>query len=264
MTEIDKIIDGQFFVSILLLVVGAIITLVFTKLSAKTGTLRYFVTFSKVGISADDEVFGSVRLTWQGHEVRNLFLCTIQVENATTKDFENVDFKVYSGPDTILLNQRAEVADTPYIIPWDTEYQNRIHVPDGQKANQEQLNEYNHNREYCLPVFNRGQIIRFSYLCTNPNDDNEPGVYISTASKGVRLKRQQLPHLVLNPIFGVPIPAAIVRALIISVLVVIATGLWVENNWIAATICMLVGLTGQVFGAIAYRAERFLKNTVSG
>lgn len=264
MTEIDKIMENQLLVSVLLLVLGAIITLIFTKLSAKTGTLRYFVTSNKVGISADDQVFGSVRLTWQGHEVRNLYLCTIQVENTTTQDYENIQFKVYSGQETILLNQRTEVADTPYIIPWETNYQNRIHVPDGQKATQEQMNEYNHNREYSLPVLNRGQIIRFSYLCTNPNDDNEPGVYISTSSKGVRLKRQKLPYLVLNPIFGVPIPAAIIRALFISVLVVIGTGLWIENIWLAAIICMFVGLTGQVFGAVAYRVERFVKNTVTG
>lgn len=77
MIEVDKIMENQLLASILLLLVGAIITLVFTKLSAKTGILRYFITFNKVGISADDQVFGSVRLTWQGHEVRNLYLCTI-------------------------------------------------------------------------------------------------------------------------------------------------------------------------------------------
>jgi len=100
MTEIDKIMENQLLVSVLLLVLGAIITLIFTKLSAKTGTLRYFVTSNKVGISADDQVFGSVRLTWQGHEVRNLYLCTIQVENTTTQDYENIQFKVYSGQET--------------------------------------------------------------------------------------------------------------------------------------------------------------------
>lgn len=264
MIEIEKILENQLLVSILLLVIGAIVTLIFTRFSAKTGTLRYFVTSNKVGISADDEIFGSVRLTWQGHQVRNLHLCTIQVENTTTHDYENIEFKVYSGQDTVLLNQRTEVAGSPYIIPWEKKYQERIHVPDGQQASEEQVNEYNHNREYCLPVLNRGQILRFSYLCSNPNDDNEPGVYISTPSKGVKLKRQKLPYLVLNPIFGVPIPAAIVRALVLSVLVVIGTGLWVENIWVAASICMFIGLTGQIFGAIVYKVERFIKNTVSG
>lgn len=264
MAEIDKILENQLLVSVLLLVLGATITLIFTKFSAKTGTLRYFVTSNKVGISADDQIFGSIRLTWQSHEVRNLYLCTIQVENTSSRDYENIQFKVYSGQETMLLNQRTEVVDTPYIIPWEENYQNRIHVPDGQKATQEQRDEYNHNREYSLSVLNRGQTLRLSYLCTNPNNDNEPGIYISTPSKGVRLKRQKLPYLVLNPIFGVPIPVAIVRALIISVLVVIGTGLWVENIWLAASICMFIGLTGQVFGAIAYKVERFVKNTVAG
>lgn len=262
--EINKLQEHQILVSILLLVVGAVITLLLTKFSSKTGVFRYFVTSNKVGISADDEVFGSVRLTWQGQDVRNLYLCTIEIENASSRDYENIEFKVYSGQETILLNQRTEVVGSPYIIPWEESYQARLDVPDGQQATQAQINEYNHNREYKLPVFNRGQTLRLSYLSTNPGDDNEPGVYISTPSKGVRLKKQKLPYMVLNPIFGVPVPVAIARALFISVLVVISTGLWIDNIWMAASICMFVGLTGQIFGAIAYKAERFIKRVVAG
>jgi len=62
----------------------------------------------------------------------------------------------------------------------------------------------------------------------------------------------------------VPVPVAIARALILSILVVISTGLWVENIWVAASICMFFGLTGQIFGAIAYKVERFIKNAVAG
>lgn len=264
MIYIEKLFENQLLASVLLLVLGAIIGLVFSKLSSKTGILRYFISYIKVGISADDQVFGSVRLTWQGHDVRNLHLCNIEVENSTSRDYENVIFKVFSGQETLLLNQRTEVADSPYIIPWEENYSHRIYVPDGEKATQEQIDEHKHNREYSLPVFNRGQKIRFSYLCTNPNDDNEPSIYISSLSKGLRLKKQKLPWVVLNPIFGVPIPIAIIRALIISVLVLIGTGLFIENVWLASSICMFVGLTGQIFGAAAYKVERFILNLISG
>lgn len=254
----------QFLSAIALLVLGALITLFFNKLSSKTGVLQYFVFHNKVGMSADDDTFGSVRLTWQGHDVRNLYLSTIEIENNTTSDFENIHLKVFTGKDTVLLNQRSEIVDTPFIAPWDAEYENRIHVPDGENATPSQVEEYNHNREYRLPVLNRGQRVRLSYLSSNPNDDNFPVVCVSTLSRGIKLRERMQPNLVLSPIFGVPIPVALTRALILSVIVVLVSGLWLENVWVASSICMIFGLTGQFFGAVAFRVERFLIELVTG
>lgn len=264
MAELDKILENQIVVSLLLLIIGGMITLIFSKISNKTSIFRYYTSSTKVGVSADDEVFGTVRSTWQGHDMRNLYISTIEVQNTSSKDFENIKFKVYSGEQTLLLNQRTEIVGTPDIIPWDKAYSQRIHIAEGEEATDSQVEEYRHNREYNLPVFNRGQTIRFSYLCTNPNDDDEPGVYISSYSKGIKLKSSTTPYLILNPIFGVPIPVAITRALFISALVVIACGLWIDNIWIASSLSMFVGLTGQIFGAIEYKIERFIINTVSG
>lgn len=254
----------QFFAATTLLLIGALITLIFNKLSSKTGVFRYFVVHNKVGMSADDEVFGSVRLTWQGHDVRNLYLSTIEIENSTTSDYENIHLKVFTNQETVLLNQRSEIVDTPYIAPWDAQYERRIYVPDGESATPEQLDEYNHNREYRLPVLNRGQKIRLSYLTSNPNDDNFPSVCVSTLSKGIRLKQTIHPHLVLSPIFGVPVLVAIIRALFLSILVILVCGLWLENVWLASSICIIFGLSGQVFGAIAYKVERFVIELITG
>lgn len=264
MIELHKLLENQVVVSVLLLILGGIVALIFTKISNKTSTFRYLVTSNKVGMTADDEIFGSVRATWEGHEMRNLHLCTIEVENTTSKDFENVKLKIYSGDNTLLLNQRTEVADTPYIIPWEDTYNRRMNIPEGEKATDIQIDEYRHNREYELPVFNRGQVIRFSYLCTNPKDDNEPGVYISTSNKGVKLKQRITPYLIIKPIFGVPVPVAIIRALYISIITVIACGIWLDSIWLASGISMFVGLSGQVFGALAYKIERFIINTIVG
>lgn len=260
----DLFEQHQFLSAIFLLLIGALITQLFNKLSSKTGVLRYFVVHNKVGMSADDEVFGSVRLAWQGHDVRNLYLSTIEIENSTTSDYDNIHLKVFTNEKTVLLNQRTEIVGTPYSAPWDAAYEKRIHVPEGETARPEQLEEYNHNREYRLPVLNRGQSVRLAYLSSNPNDDNFPVVCVGTLSKGIKLKERMQPHLVLSPIFGVPIPVAITRALILSVLVVLVCGLWLDNVWVAASVCMTFGLTGQVFGAVAYKIERFIIDLVTG
>ena len=264
MNAFNTLLENQLALSLILLILGGIITLVFTKIANKTGVFRYYTTSTKIGVSTDDNIFGSVRSTWQGHEMRNLYLCAIEVENTSSRDFENIEFKVYTGSDTLLLNQRTEILDSPNIIKFTNSYNSRLTPADGDEATDAQINEYRHSREYDLPVFNRGQILRFSYLCTNPNDDNESNVYIDTPSKGVKLKRRNTPYLIVSPIFGVPVFAAIGRALIVSFFVIVACSLWIDNIWVASSICMLVGLSGQIFGAILYKVEKFLINIVSG
>ncbi|MGB8225526.1 MAG: hypothetical protein WCE45_01470, partial [Sedimentisphaerales bacterium] len=245
-------------------VIGAIITIIITNIRNKSGVFGYITFFNRIGLSADDSIFGSVRVNWQGHAVRNLYSYTITVENSTSKDYENIEFKLYSGPETIILNEKAEILNSPYAVLWSDSYKQKMYVAEGQVASALQQEEYNHSREYNVPVFNRGQKICFTYLCTKLNDDFDPGIFISTSAKGIRLKRQKNPFVILKPIFGVPVPIAIVRAFIISVLVVILCGLFVKNIWIASIVSMFVGLTAQTFGAIVYRVEKFIRHTISG
>ena len=264
MENLKELFTNQYIVSALWLVVGAVVTLIFYKIRHKTGIFGYISNFNRVALSADDSVFGSVRAIWQGHEVRNLHIFTIELENMTLKDYANVEFKVYSGNDTLILNERTEVIDSPYIVPWSDTYRDRLAATSGQQVTAQQINEHYHNREYSLPVFNRGQKIRFSYLCTKPNDDDEPFVFISTPAMGARLKRLKNPYVIINPIWGVPIPATLIPALLVSVFVVIICGLFVENVWIASVLSMFVGLTAQIFGAAVYKIEKFFRKLIAG
>jgi len=245
-------------------IIGGIVTATISKLNNKTAVFQYITFFNRIGLSADDNIFGSIRMSWQGHHVRNLYSYTIEIENSTTQDFESVYIKIYTANETWLLNEKTEIVESPYIVEWSQNYKNKMRVPDGQTPTQQQDYEYNHNREYQVDVFNRGQRLKFTYLCTRPNDDLEPFIAICTNTKGITLARKPNPSVMLNPIFGTPIPVAIVRGLIISMLVVLVSGLYFSNIWIASAICMAVGATAQILGAIEYKIEQYAKKIISG
>ena len=250
-------------VSLISLVAGSLLTLFVTNLRNKSGVLGYTTAWNRIGISADDLVHGDVRVHWQNHQLRNLFVYTIEVENLSSTDYDNIELRFYSGDDTIILTEQSRVVDQPEIVHWSPAFKTRLAIPDGESATEQQINEYNHNREYLVPVLNRRQKLGFTFLCTKPNDDGEPGIFVSTPSKGVRLKRLKLPFVVLNPMFGVPIPVALRRAIILAVVVVFLCGLFLESVWSATLISMIFGLTGQVFGAILYRVERFVRDLLT-
>ena len=75
---------------------GAFVGFIVTKIANKTARLRYSTGVERIALAADDAIFGSVRVTWgDGNSVRNLYLVTIDVENESTRDFEDVELRVY-------------------------------------------------------------------------------------------------------------------------------------------------------------------------
>ena len=66
----------------------------------------------RVGISAQDAVFGDVVVNWHNTPVVNLYLTTVTLENTTVTNFTNLEFKVFTGTETLLLNERGEIENT--------------------------------------------------------------------------------------------------------------------------------------------------------
>jgi len=99
-----------------------------------------------------------------------------------------------------------------------------------------------------------------TYLCTRPNDDLLPGIFVSTQLKGARLVHQVRSNLLL----GVPVQFAIVRGLAISVVVVVLSAIYLKNRWVVSGIPSVVALFAQLWGALLWRFERWFKNKVAG
>ena len=258
-STLAELIKNPLIVSLISATVAVLLTVLVSKVTHKTAVLRYSVRVDRVGMAADDAIFGSIRITWKEKDVRNLYTATLEVENATTRDYENLELLVYSERETILLNERTRVADSPYAIGWSDKFINAMKAPEGAKPTQAQLNRYNHEREYVVPAFNRGQKVFFTYLCTRPFDDRVPLVWVSTLTPGVKLKYNAHSNVVL----GVPVTITLWRGLIVSVLAVTGCGLFLSNIWIAAIIAMIVGLTVHFIGALEYKVERYLWSVVS-
>jgi hypothetical protein len=196
-------ISGRDFVlSTVSLAVGALIAAFAAKLQNRTAKLTYSTRVERVALAADDPVFGAVRVSWRDMNVRNLHMATIEIENSSGRDFENVDLKTYTHQETVLLNEFTSVVGTPYIVEWSPGFRASLAVASGAEATDEQLRIYNHSREYRVPVFNRGQVLRFNYLCTRPGDDTWPFVYMSTQLKGGKLVQQIRTNIVLGGASG--------------------------------------------------------------
>lgn len=258
--DISDIFRNQLLLAGFSALLGAIITLFTTRLLAKTAQIRYSTRSERVGVAADDPVFGDVRVSWRGNEVRSLHMVTAEIENASNRDFENVSFKVYVASETILLNEQTSIVGSPNIVSWSDEFKAEIHVPPGAMPTDEQWRTYNHTRKYLLPVFNRGQLLHLNYLCTRPNDDVVPYVFVDLQLKGAKLKHEFRANFVV----GVPAQAASLRGLFITVVAVGILGAFGHNSLVVSAVAAVIGLVAQLLGALEYKAERWLRELIAG
>ena len=57
---------------------GGVISLFVSAFLAKSASFRYSTRTERIGMAADDPVFGAVRVQWRDTDVRNLYLVTME------------------------------------------------------------------------------------------------------------------------------------------------------------------------------------------
>lgn len=226
-------------------------------LRSRVKTLEYTVNHDRMAFSADDAIFGSIRVTWQNHDVTNLFSTRVTLENQTGKDFTNLKIKVYTG-ETLLLGERTEIPGTTYILKWTDDYQKLVQVSPGNAPTEQQFDTYNHSREYIVPVLNRGQRVVMTYLTTVPGGVQAPGAWLDMLHEGAKVQYRQ----VVPQIHGVPVRLAISVGIVVCLAVLVVASYTITEPWAAAAVCMVFGLFAQSVGAFMYHGLRFIKALV--
>jgi len=84
----------------------------------------------RAGISAEDEVFGRLSVLWENQPLQNLWVSAVTIENNTSRDYENITFRMWAPPTTNLLNARADI-DGIYAPVWPAEFEEMVRVPTG-------------------------------------------------------------------------------------------------------------------------------------
>ena len=117
--------------------------------------------------------------------------------NESLNDYVNVFVRAYTSDTMLMTEQTTQLPETP--IEWSEKYREQLHVEDGSTPTDKQSNLYRGQREYVIPIFNRGQSIKITYL-NSAQSPSMPNIWLSIALKGVKLKFQG-PQ---NQVLGVP------------------------------------------------------------
>lgn len=228
------------------------------KILNKRGTFSYFVNHNRVGSSSQDTLFGNVSVTWNNNPVDHLFLSTIDLKNESLNDYENVVIQTYTN-DTKLLTEATQIIGTPAALLWTEAYKRKVQLEQGKEPTENQLNIYRGQREYLIPVFNRGQQVRITYL-NAANSNETPSIWLSAILKGVKVKFQ-IPQA---QIYGVPRPKAAIVGVILGLVLLVPLVNFVSNSWAIALASLAYGYLVVLPGVYLIKGYRKIREVIGG
>ena len=238
------------------MLIGFFTTLLTQKVLNKRGVFSYFVSHNTVGISEQDPIFGTVSVTWNGNPIDHLYLSTLDLKNDSLNDYENVVIRIYTY-DTRILSESTQIIGTPNTLEWTENYRAKFHVEPGAILTDEQINIHCFQREYVIPVFNRGQEIRITYL-NSALSPEVPNIFLAATHKGVKVKYRP-PQ---NQIFGEPYLVAVSMGTIIGIIFWIIAVLFIENIWAVTLIMLACGILAVAFGTYAIKLCRKIREII--
>ena len=258
MNELIQLLLNQY-VSVIAGALGGIFTAWLTqRVLNRRGVFSYSVTHNRVGITAEDPVFGSVAVTWNGSTIPNLYLSTIEMKNESLNDYENVVVRTYTS-DTKLMTEQTQLPESPNILEWSEKYRMQVHVEEGNTPTDNQWSIYNGQREHVIPIFNRGQAVKITYL-NSASSSSMPSIWLSIALKGVRLKFRETQ----NQILGVPQGQAAFVGVLIGIVVLVFLAQASSGSWGIVTSAMVYGFIAQIPGAYTIKLMRRIREAVGG
>lgn len=237
---------------------GALLTCLGTILIQKWLSRRSLVTFNvthnRIGVSAEDNIYGKVQVTWNDHTLPNLYLSSIEITNRSSSDLEDISLKIYTN-DAQLITERTQILGTTKVLDYTSSYKKSIGWGEGGTKTNNQMDSYQRQREYLVTVLNRGQTIRVEVL-NSAHTDQTPSIWVDLQERGVRLKyeTQQVYFL------GVPQPSAAIIGSILGLILIIGLLFFIEDPILSACVSYLIGIFVLLPGAYAIKAYRKIKD----
>lgn len=251
-------LENKFVIAVVSWIGGILAAVLVQQILSRRRVLSYFVNHWKVGTSADDRTFGSVQITWNGAQVPNLYLSTVELTNESSRDLQDVHVKAFTG-DTTLLSEFPHLIGTTRSVKYSPEYEQEIAVAPAATPTQLQREIYGQRREYLVPVLNRGQKIRFQYINISQSE-KQPTIWLEVLHPGVVLKFRP-PQ---NQIFGVSQPMATLAGILLGLLFTTLLYAYCPYVWLIAFGSLFFGFIAQVPGAYAIRAFRQVRGWITG
>ena len=238
---------------VLWLVGGGLIGKYFDKFKKRIKYAEYSINVRKIGLDQHHLSLGNLEIRFNGDEISSPYICEIIINNTTGIDLENSIITVDAfNNDVFILNSIPNIVGGMIYIPFSSDYQKRISYPDPNNPTNEARHFFFHEKEYQIPLLNRGKIFTLTLFCQSPYAT--PVLNLTLKHRGVELRPSPAIPTVLGEspkrifYFGV----AIVSIGWAAIIQYSTSSVW------ASVLSMMLGLLFLVLGAVASKIWTFI------
>lgn len=218
--------------------------------------LNWQVVHTRIAQAGGDARFGTIQVLFNNVAVQNVFLTTVTVENASSKDLKDLDLDAFFADGTMIKGTAARVvgsANELMLSPALTERFRRAMTLKPEDANYvKEWDFLQKNRSFRVPTLNRGGSVTIPMVVEAPPGRPNPVVGMASDALGVRLQM----HPPNPKLWGVNLGLAIVVGLIIGAVLAAAISYLDWSPLPISLVAFLTGATCSMLGALVVRLFR--------
>jgi hypothetical protein len=250
----NELLNNPWVINATFLLLGTIATSLYHTIRNRRTPIYYTTSLERIAESKINGLVGNIEIKWNGYPVSNLYRCTIDIINVSSRDFSDVKFKILSEPETILFEEDSQILNTTEYLRLTNDYINQIR----NIQYPEQSNYLRLFREYLIPIYNRKSVVRTISIFTSTHKD--PMIFVEMLHEGLILKYR---HKV-DEIIGIPITDTLPVSIIIAVLVLINFSIFTSASPLTVLIILIIGLFATPISALIIMMWRKIKNLYTG
>jgi len=163
-------------------ILGLLVRHLFSLWRNRIARLDYSINRVFLGASGQDQLFGRVEVHYNGTQVANLYMFTLQMQNSSNTDFTDLKMNIWCNLGSLILVSNGRKLSSVEPLQFTAEYAAALQAV-GENQNIDQVFT---RRVYSVPVLNRDEQVEFSCLVTN-RQGTEPSLYLECDKPGLRL-----------------------------------------------------------------------------
>lgn len=246
--------QNNIIISVLTFIIGIIIKHLWDRFIRRTTIINYTTSYHYLGSSTEDPLFGSVKVLYNGSDVKNLYNVFITLSNESSRDLTELEINMNCDLQSAILISYASKKDSLKQLDFTESYSKILQSDDPST-----ISLKFHKRDYIIPVLNRGQQIDILLLATN-FEGNMPKISVGCDHEGVKMRMKKLPPQLL---FGESVRLSALIGLIFALILCYLVSISSITLTLATWLGFLIGAFASLIGWLVIKLYRLIRKVFS-
>ena len=232
---------------------GAAAQHLWSRYKNRLAQLRWTATYTPMAFATDDHGWGKVEVLYDGEHATNLHVVNIEVQNASSRDLEKLQFDIAADEGSHVLRSAGQLRGSLQTLPHSSQFSEALNRIAAGTADPVQAAMAYRHLGFTIPVLNRGQVVSFRLLVAR-GDHSTPSIEVGCDHPGVRIRHLPLAEETLGVRDGQAQAVGLLSSVGLTVGAV-AIGL---QPWAIGLVAWTAGAAAILIGALIVRVLRLV------